>query len=193
MGRSSKLKVGDTCNGILTVVDIEPQGKAGLHTKYKVHCSLCNSISTKTLPTINKSVSCGCERNNSSLWKQIGAKNRTWQLDEGEAAFNGLYTSYKNRATKSNKEFSLTKELFRELTKGACYYCGEQPNQIIKGLGKTSGNYVYNGIDRVDSSKGYLKDNVVSCCKTCNFMKLDHSKTDFLKHIEKIYKYKYAS
>ncbi len=193
MGRNSKLKVGDVCNEVLTIVEVLPQGKSGQHTKYKVRCSLCSNVSTKTLPTINKSVSCGCEKNNSSLWKHVGAKVRTWQLEDGEAAFNNLYTSYKNRAIKSNKEFSLTKDLFRKLTKSVCYYCGEQPNQVIKGLGKTSGNYVYNGLDRVDSSKGYSEDNIVPCCKTCNFMKLDHSKGEFLKHIEKIYKYKYAS
>lgn len=45
-----------------------------------------------------------------------------------------------------------------------------------------------NGIDRINSNKGYEKDNCVSCCPICNRMKLDLSLEDFYAHIEKIYK-----
>lgn len=36
------------------------------------------------------------------------------------------------------------------------------------------------------SDLGYFKENVVPCCKTCNFMKLRLSQEDFVKHIQKI-------
>jgi hypothetical protein len=32
------------------------------------------------------------------------------------------------------------------------------------------GEWVYNGIDRVDNNKQYIKENLVSCCKKCNFI-----------------------
>jgi len=44
-------------------------------------------------------------------------------------------------------------------------------------------------MDRVDSSKGYEKDNVVPCCTRCNLMKLTYSREDFLTHAMKIYKF----
>ena len=45
----------------------------------------------------------------------------------------------------------------------------------------------YNGIDRVDSSKGYEYNNVVSCCKNCNSAKMQLSIKEFKEHIIKIY------
>ena len=46
-----------------------------------------------------------------------------------------------------------------------------------------------NGIDRIDSSKGYSVDNCVPCCAKCNYAKHDLSIDDFKNHIEKIYKH----
>ena len=42
-----------------------------------------------------------------------------------------------------------------------CHYCNYQ-------LGQQSNS---SGLDRLDSSKGYIKDNVVSCCYKCNRIK----------------------
>ena len=51
---------------------------------------------------------------------------------------------------------------------------------------KAHADFRYNGIDRVDSSKGYLPNNVVACCTTCNRMKLDHSRNEFITHLKSI-------
>jgi len=42
------------------------------------------------------------------------------------------------------------------------------------------------GLDRVDSSAGYVFANVVSCCVVCNRMKLDHSQEAFIEHCRRI-------
>jgi len=47
-------------------------------------------------------------------------------------------------------------------------------------------NYI-NGLDRVDSSKGYIKDNVVTCCENCNRAKLDLTQQEFFAMIKSIY------
>ena len=86
-------------------------------------------------------------------------------------------------------EFKLTKNDFELLTKKNCYYCGGVPNNIQKAL-KGKEIYVYNGIERVDNTRGYLSKNCVSCCKKCNSFKLNTSVEDFLNHIKKIYEYK---
>ena len=44
-----------------------------------------------------------------------------------------------------------------------------------------------NGIDRIDSNIGYIKENCVSCCWTCNKMKNNFSQKEFLEKINKIY------
>ena len=44
-----------------------------------------------------------------------------------------------------------------------------------------------NGIDRVDSSKGYTLDNCVPCCSICNTMKLNYTLQEFSDHITKVY------
>ena len=46
-----------------------------------------------------------------------------------------------------------------------------------------------NGIDRIDSSKGYSLDNCVPCCPLCNRLKSDLDKNMFLEHISKIHNF----
>ena len=84
-------------------------------------------------------------------------------------------------------------EVFMKLSQQNCVYCGSPPLNISNGNRKTSierranGNFIYNGLDRVDSSKDHSEDNVVACCKTCNAMKRNYSLEFFLDHIKKIY------
>ena len=42
------------------------------------------------------------------------------------------------------------------------------------------------GIDRIDSNKGYTKDNVISCCEMCNRMKSDYNVKDWLRKVKTI-------
>jgi hypothetical protein len=70
-----------------------------------------------------------------------------------------------------------------------------EPSSIATS--KVSGNlkldlykrYIYNGVDRVDSSKGYVKENVVPCCKWCNIAKGNKSAAEFKEHIFKMYRH----
>ncbi len=75
------------------------------------------------------------------------------------------YNTYKKRATNNLYEFTLTKEEFDEIVSGTCYYC----DQCEKSC----------GLDRVSSSLGYTKDNVVPACKMCNYFKRDLDKDYF--------------
>ena len=55
-----------------------------------------------------------------------------------------------------------------------CHYCG-----IIQEKG-------FNGIDRLDSSEGYIISNCVSCCEMCNYMKGCLGPTIFINRVEHI-------
>lgn len=134
---------------------------------------------------INNSVSC-CFQCNSM--KSTKTKEDFLNMCEHISTYNNLYKGklyedifmksstilskfirYKIDAEKRNLIFNLSKELFDKLLKNKCFYCG---NFSKDGA---------NGIDRIDSSQGYTQENCESCCKTCNFMKLNFSKDQFIE------------
>jgi hypothetical protein len=101
----------------------------------------------------------------------------------------GLLKSYKNNAIKRNLEFTLGFEDAVHLFNQNCYFCGLEPNQLRKGRAIDGSNdFIYNGIDRLESDKGYVIGNVVSCCKVCNFAKRLMNEHEFRGWIEKVYK-----
>ena len=115
--------------------------------------------------------SCGC-------W-------RSGLLPKGEAAFNQVFGRIKRDAKKRGYIFGLTKEYVRELNKQPCYYCGVLESNTCSHPRK-NGVYRYNGIDRVDSSIGYINGNVVSCCQVCNNAKGVMNTDDFLKWVNRV-------
>jgi hypothetical protein len=75
---------------------------------------------------------------------------------------------------------------FAKLTKGDCAYCGAPPSQVNK---RDNSTYVYNGVDRINGNLWYTINNVVSCCGTCNWMKMDMNVDEFFAHVTRIYEY----
>jgi hypothetical protein len=76
---------------------------------------------------------------------------------------------YVNSSNKRKIEFALSNDDFNQLIEQKCYICDKQND-----------NDNNNGIDRVDSSIGYIKDNCKGCCGTCNIMKKDYSLEYFI-------------
>lgn len=108
----------------------------------------------------------------------------------GESARNQLYKQYKATAKHRGFSFSLTKDQFFEMTQRTCSYCGSAPANEKK---TTSGSYVYNGLDRVDTQKDYSLDNVVPCCYTCNRAKSDMTAQEFEEWLEKLTEFRTRS
>lgn len=131
-------------------------------------CGKLKAIRSYSLRS-GSSKSCGCSK----------------RLKQGEAAFNRIYTIYNISANKRNLQFNLTKKQFKNIIIKNCYYCNSKPNNISNT--KTS-KFIYNGIDRVDNTFGYLINNVVPCCKTCNRAKDIQNKEEFLNWIKTVYK-----
>jgi hypothetical protein len=83
-----------------------------------------------------------------------------------------MYHTYQASAAKKNRDFNLSINDFEILAQGNCNYCGVEPIKEYKVCySKTGETYKCNGIDRVDSSKGYTLENCVSCCTKCNIAK----------------------
>jgi len=77
-----------------------------------------------------------------------------------------------------------------------CFYCGRPPSNtynVYRRSGYNSeeqrihGTFTYNGLDRIDSKRDHSHDNIVPCCKTCNWMKGDMGVEDFLAHIARVH------
>lgn len=139
---------------------------------------------------------CGCK-------KFISKQHANQKFEPTEASFRAKATNYKSLAKTRKLEFTLTIQETVELLKGNCHYCNAIPsnyynvrkfNRINR---KNNIQYVfhdnenhailYNGIDRIDNSKGYILNNVVSCCTHCNTAKLNYNISDFKKWIINLY------
>jgi hypothetical protein len=114
-------------------------------------------------------------------------ENRIFQ--DKVTSLNGLLGTYKGGAKSRNTSWNLTNDEFVSLVTNNCAYCGATPIPRIKYAKRYKLNVPVNGIDRIDSSKGYYIDNCVPCCEMCNRMKLNYSKEEFLNHILSIYKH----
>jgi hypothetical protein len=168
-------------NGLLVAIKFHETIDLGKRKEtrwlFKCDCgnekSLCPHDVFKIRPNtkIKGTQSCGCITH--KLMSEFRIK------EPGIAACNSLYSSYKKTcALNRGYDFLLTKEEFISITQQNCFYCTKEPNQIKKS--KVS-YYKYNGIDRVDNSKGYINGNVVSCCKECNSLKSGITKDILVK------------
>lgn len=70
-----------------------------------------------------------------------------------------------------------------------CYYCGVVKDSFLKDR-KTGFLLYYNGLDRIDSSKGYTNENTVPACKWCNISKSQMTTTEFKEFIIRLHNHK---
>jgi len=129
---------------------------------------------TSNALTSGNTKSCGCYNT-----------DRTKETRKSEATYDSLVARFRDKALRRKKEWALPTQHAIELLQQSCSYCGAPPK-----LRKRPANLPYNGLDRVDSSKGYVLGNVVSCCTTCNVMKSTLSQEELAQHIEKMYTFK---
>jgi len=143
-------------------------------------CGNIKSVISSSLKT-GVTKSCGCLQKEKA--KLTGTLFRS--KGKGVSAFNTLFYSYRSEARKRNLEFKLSETEFKELISNKCFYCNSLPANVFFKNNK-NGELRYNGIDRVDNTKGYLIKNVVPCCKHCNMSKKDRTLKEFVQWAAKI-------
>jgi len=149
---------------------------------WKCACSCGNEL-VASLNNIKQGCikSCGCIR--------------THKYKQGESGLKNIFSKYKVAAKKEGRKFNLTLEEFKKITSGDCVYCGAKPNKTSSSEHtknpevKRYTAYVYNGIDRINSKRGYEKNNVVSCCRWCNIIKRERTVNELINHVVRIYNY----
>lgn len=152
----------------LTVLERVGTAKNGSPiVKCSCECGSIKNYNISNLTAKNATISCGCYA------KEINSSKNPWLTE---------YNAYIGNTIKKRKfSFELTLEEFKNLCLSNCFYCGIAPSSkmdVGKGL--------KNGIDRIDSNKGYSLSNCVPCCWTCNRMKSNMDIENFLSHIKNI-------
>ena len=169
--------------GRLTVIERAGKRKSG-QILWRCRCSCGNeTLVDGSGLKLGKTRSCGCLRR--EFYDSI-------RLKKGEAAFKELFKNHRRRALKRGCEWKLTRDDFRELTSQCCFYCGVEPKQDIdanRPYRRRYGHYFYNGLDRVDNSRGYIRGNVVACCGQCNRAKTDMSVEEFRQWVTSVYEH----
>lgn len=158
-----------------------PEG--GKIRKRAVFTCQCDCGEIKDIPAIQLgkgTTSCGC-----LLRETAAAKGRKSALPLGVAARNRVLDMYTRSAKMRGYSFEIPLKEFNNLLISDCYYCGQPPSNKSSSRGAT-GEFVYNGIDRLDNSIGYTVDNCVPCCDMCNTAKNNKTKDEFITWAKRI-------
>lgn len=105
-----------------------------------------------------------------------------------------MFRHYARRARQRAIDWQLTREQFAHLTSLDCAYCGAGPStRFYPRFNRTLGTSEriesverVNGVDRIDSAKGYTLQNCAPACWDCNRMKASLDRDEFIAHARKI-------
>lgn len=153
---------------------------------YKIKCNYCRYQYESTIENFKD-----VRKSGTSCRKCSNIQNKEYNLlSMTEAQTSIVYSNYKSRAKLKNWDFYLSKEEFKNLIFSNCHYCNQEPNKFrmdkVKGNREHDAAFLSNGIDRLDSTKGYIQGNVVPCCEDCNKAKRNLSYDQFINLIRAI-------
>lgn len=131
-------------------------------------CTKCNKNKDESLfyfeKKLNKYISACKDCTKISKAKRY-EKNRERYLESSrlyKQSSIGRYHRLKEDSLKRKIMLNITETEFLQLIDEPCYYCDNKLGaKTIYGV----------GLDRIDSFKGYEKDNVLPCCHFCNTLK----------------------
>lgn len=173
--------IGKSTRGFTVIKKTEIRSNG--YSVWEAKCDFCGR--SKEFPSYyfkRGHCSCDCEG-----WKNVWSEKVGRQpLPNHQSHVNIIYNHYKRSAQERGLSFELTKEQVRGLIEQECCYCGQKPLVRYTAVG-CAGEYEWNGIDRVDNTKGYTPENCVPCCKLCNFGKRDLTLAEFTSWIERAY------
>lgn len=164
--------------GTIKALSFKKQERVGpgrYHLYFNTLCTKCNNESVRLY--------------NKTQWLQSTHCKECGQNFK-EPSYNSILQTYKQGAKSRNIPWNLSNEEFKSLITQNCYYCGTAPVFRTHDQTILKNKLPVNGIDRIDSSRGYEFNNCVPCCTCCNFMKHTHNQKDFLDQIIKIYNYR---
>lgn len=100
-------------------------------------------------------------KRNSECMKSWRAKNKDhlakWRTNNVNYRLKGIKQQAKLKGYTWSED--MDEEACVAMMTSPCFYCEYKSEESV------------NGIDRMDNTKGYVKENCVGCCKRCNFIK----------------------
>ena len=162
----------------LTVIEFigNIENKTGVFWKCLCDCGKIINIRSNAFKR-NNTKSCGCIKM-AAILKKICKPL-------GEASFNKVLNYYKQNAKRRNLDFNLSEHEFKDIITMNCHYCQSEPKDYFKKK-EVNGNFIYNGIDRKNSTIGYHLENCLPCCRICNRAKSDLTYDQFIVWIGKL-------
>lgn len=187
LGAQTKNLLGQAFGNWRVIAFAGYKSPSSSHSYWRCECKCGKQQDVRgTKLVTGKSFQCGdCNK----IAARIGGKYSRSRLPSGEASFKTLFDNYQRNARKRGIPFALSVEQARILFQSSCRYCGATPSAIQRARHLNSGSYSYNGIDRMDNQKGYVFDNCVPCCATCNFAKRDMSADEFIAWAGRVYRH----
>jgi len=108
------------------------------------------------------------------------------------AMYHQVFKGYRGSAKVRGRVFKITEKQFIKMAKKNCYYCGIPPScgpsvsaLRLRKIKDVSG-FRYNGVDRINNSKGYVIGNCVPCCDTCNNSKSTLPLKEWIRWIKRV-------
>jgi hypothetical protein len=83
-----------------------------------------------------------------------------------------MFSVYKEKAAREKVPFLVDLDHFIEIWNKKCFYCGANIKNVR--------------IELIDSRKGFVNKNMVSCCRECQKFKSDLEHLDFIEMCQKI-------
>lgn len=155
--------------GYLTAIEELP----GTHRKILCACA-CGGTSTPNIENLLGGGSRSC-----------GKRCKYHGTSKKDAAITKMFGSYKRNADTRGFCFEITQDDFTSVVLEPCQYCGAQPRETCYSE-QVRVQVAMNGVDRIDSTKGYTKENVVPCCTTCNNAKRTMTVAEFLQWARRV-------
>jgi hypothetical protein len=117
--------------------------------------------------------SCGCYLKDVLAARSLDPDWSSWARKPVVAGRNNALGGYKRQARSRGLAWELTGEDFDQLTSSDCYHCSTPPANVARRKKYEGSAFIYSGIDRLDNTLGYTRENSVPCCFDCNRYKLD--------------------
>ena len=181
--------LGQKFTRLTVIAETEPVGKRQ-RTAWLCKCECGNEKIVKADELKSGDTkSCGC-------WNQEKRKERASVLYGPCIKYHPGETSARRVWLKRYNDGGITYDDFFRLSQENCHYCGDKPNNLANAakedpkssqFARDNGDFIYNGLDRIDSSLTHTLENVVPCCKWCNLAKRERSITDFENWVEQTY------
>lgn len=149
--------------GIWSVIEQAP--RRDNKTRWLCRCTICGKVVSHRSTALRKGVFSTCDGRH---LRRPSTISRT-RKPSGHAAATEVFNLVRARAKKRGLDFSLSRDFFVSISAMDCHYCGAPPSNK-NSRRHFNGPFVYSGIDRKDSSRGYVEDNCLPCCGTCNVL-----------------------